>query len=65
MIKKEVEKMKKNYKLQITKKMAHELHELPRIGAISNKKFLRGVQGGSIFQKEPPWPPEAKEKFNE
>jgi tetratricopeptide (TPR) repeat protein len=26
----------------------------------NNKKFLRGVQGGSFFQKAPPWPPEAK-----
>jgi hypothetical protein len=25
-----------------------------------NKKFLRGVQGGSFFQKAPPWPPEAR-----
>ena len=27
-------------KLQITKNMAHELHELPRIGATSKEKLL-------------------------
>jgi hypothetical protein len=39
------EKMRKNYKLQITNKMAHELHELLRIGATPNQKFLRGGPG--------------------
>jgi hypothetical protein len=34
--------MRENYKLQITKKMAHELHELTRIGAAPNEKLLRG-----------------------
>ena len=38
----EGEKMKKNYKLHITNKVAHELHELPRIEATSNQKFLQG-----------------------
>jgi len=33
--------------------IAHELHELPRIGTTSNKKFLRGSRG-QFFQKEPP-----------
>ncbi len=44
----EGEKVKK-----ITNKMAHELHELPRIGATSNEKFLRGSRG-RFLQKEPP-----------
>jgi hypothetical protein len=36
--------------------MAHELHELPRIGAIANKKLLRGVQmlHGAVFSKRAP-----------
>jgi hypothetical protein len=39
--------MKKNYKLQNTnyKQMAYELHELLRIGATPNQKFLRGGPG--------------------
>jgi len=47
-----------NYKSQITNNMAHELHELPRFGATSNKKLLRRVQG-AVFSKRAPWPPEA------
>jgi hypothetical protein len=41
-----------NYKLQITNKVAHELHELPRIGATSNQKFLQGP--GTVFSKRVP-----------
>jgi hypothetical protein len=34
--------------------MAHELHELPRIGATSNQKFLQMFHGqGQFFQKAP------------
>jgi amino acid adenylation domain-containing protein len=29
-------------------------HELPRIGAISSEKLLRGVQGGGFLEKSPP-----------
>jgi hypothetical protein len=52
----EGEKVKKitNYKIQITNKMAHELHELPRIGTTSNEKFLRGGPGGAVFTKRVP-----------
>jgi hypothetical protein len=31
--------------------MAHELHELPRIGATFSQKFLQGGAGGQFFQK--------------
>jgi len=41
-------------KLQIINNMAHELHELSRIGATSNEKLLRGVQGGGFLEKSPP-----------
>ena len=41
-------------KLQITNKMAHELHELPQIGATFNQKLLQGVQGGGFLEKSPP-----------
>ncbi len=34
--------------------MAHELHELPRVEETSNKKLLRGVQGGGFLEKSPP-----------
>jgi len=43
-----------NYKIQITNKIAHELHELPRIGATSNEKFLQGGPGGAVFSKSAP-----------
>ena len=42
-----------NYKLQNTNNMAHELHELSRIGATSNEKLLWGVQGGGFLEKSP------------
>ncbi|MGD2084938.1 MAG: outer membrane beta-barrel protein [Candidatus Aminicenantes bacterium] len=50
-----------NYK-QITKKMAHELHELTRIPdkketsimTAFNQKLLPGVQGGGFLEKSPP-----------
>jgi len=38
-------KLQTNHKLQITNKVAHELHELPRIGTTSNEKFLQGGPG--------------------
>ena len=43
--------MKKNYKLQITKKMAHELHELTRI---SEKKeiIISTTKGGHGLPKD-------------
>ena len=34
--------------------MAHELHELPRIGVTSNEKFLQGGSGGTVFSKKVP-----------
>jgi hypothetical protein len=43
-----------NYKLQNTNNMAHELHELSRIGATSNEKLLQGVKGGRFSRKESP-----------
>jgi WD40 repeat protein len=48
------EALVKNYKLQNTNKVAHELHELPRIETTSNEKLLRGVQGGGFLEKSPP-----------
>jgi hypothetical protein len=48
--------MEKNYKSQITNKVAHELHELTRIAGrdYTIKSFCGGVQGGQFFQKAPP-----------
>jgi hypothetical protein len=56
------EALVKNYKLQNTNKVAHELLELPRIETTSNQKLLRGVQGGpnrsplpgAFLEKSPP-----------
>jgi len=41
----EVEKMEKNYKLQITKKTAHELHELTRIPG-KKESSIKTIKGG-------------------
>jgi len=51
-----------NHKLQITNKMAHELHELPRIEANSNEKLLQGVRmfHGAVFSKRAPLANRAK-----
>jgi hypothetical protein len=40
--------------MKITNNIAHEPHELPRIGATSNEKFLPGGPGGAVFSKSAP-----------
>jgi len=43
-----------NYKLQITKKTAHQFRQLIRTGATPNQKFLQGGPRGTVFTKRVP-----------